>query len=108
MFILMPLNMLSIYFINEPSGVLVAILAISAMMLNMPVMLFDRGFSNMMAIPHIIPWTALVVLIAFYRPEADGLYDTYLTVLLVANIVSLIFDYPDAISWLRGDRDVSR
>ena len=76
-------------------------------MLNLPVMLYDRGFSKLMAFPHLIPWTALVVLILFYRPEATGLYATYLWVLLGANVISLLFDYPDALSWLRGSRKVA-
>ena len=107
MFLLMPINMASIFFINEPMGLWIAVLAIGAMMLNMPVMLYDRGFSKLMALPHIIPWTLLVAILVFRRPEASGTYDIYLWVLLVAELISLGFDYPDAISWINGKRDVS-
>ncbi|MEE9375150.1 MAG: hypothetical protein V3V04_02315 [Rhizobiaceae bacterium] len=107
MFFLMPINMASILFISEPKGLLIAFLANIAMMLNLPVMLYDRGFSKLMAIPHIIPWTILVIVLIFYRPEASGMYDTYLTVLLGANIISLLFDYPDAWAWLSGNRSVA-
>lgn len=107
MFLLMPINMASIFFINEPMGLWIAVLAIGAMMLNMPVMLCDRGFSKLMALPHIIPWTLLVAILVFRRPEASGTYDIYLWVLLVAELISLGFDYPDAISWINGKRDVS-
>ncbi|HIP24620.1 MAG TPA: hypothetical protein EYG79_13665 [Rhodobacteraceae bacterium] len=58
----------------------------------------------MMALPHLIPWTILVGILLFARPEATGLYDTYLWVLLGTNTISLLFDYPDAIKWFRGDR----
>ncbi|MEE9374754.1 MAG: hypothetical protein V3V04_00295, partial [Rhizobiaceae bacterium] len=85
MFLLMPINMASILFISEPKGLLIAFLANIAMMLNLPVMLYDRGFSKLMAVPHLIPWTILVAILIFYRPEASGMYDTYLTVLLGAN-----------------------
>lgn len=102
--ILSPVNMASLYFIDEPSGILVAFLANIAMMLNLPVIFYDRGFSKLMALPHLIPWSILIGVILFQRPEASGLYDTYLWVLLFTNALSLSFDYPDAVKWLRGDR----
>ena len=104
MFILMPINMFSLYFYNQPSGMLIAFLANIGMMLNLPVMIKDRGFSKMMALPHLIPWTILVAILVFNRPEASGLYATYLWILLGTNTISLLFDYPDAIKWLHGDR----
>lgn len=103
-FILMPINMASLYFYNEPMGLLIAFLANIGMMLNLPVMIKDRGFSKMMALPHLIPWTILVGILIFIRPEATSMYDTYLWVLLTTNIISLLFDYPDAVKWFGGDR----
>ena len=102
--ILVPVNMASLFFINEPMGIWVAFLANIAMILNMPVMFYDRGFSKLMGIPHLIPWTLLVGILIFNRPEVIGLYDTYLWILLGTNVISLLFDYPDALKWLRGDR----
>ncbi len=102
--ILVPVNMASLYFISEPYGLWIAFLANIAMMLNTPVMLYDRGFSKLMAFPHLLPWTILVGWIIFARPVGTGNYDTYLTVLLVVNLISLAFDYPDAGKWVRGDR----
>lgn len=104
---LMPVNMASLFFIGGEKGILIAFLANIAMMLNLPVMLLDRGFSKAMALPHIIPWTILIGILLFARPEASGMYDTYLTVLLVTNIISLLFDYPDAIKWFGGDRAIA-
>jgi hypothetical protein len=106
-FLLMPVNMASLYFINEPMGIWIAILANIGMMLNLPVIFYDRGFSKLMAVPHLIPWTMLVVLLVAFRPEVNGFYQTYLSVLLAANVISLLFDYRDAVSWLRGDRTVA-
>lgn len=105
--ILVPVNMLSLAFITEPLGLWVALLANIAVLANLPVMLRDRGFSRAMALLHLIPWTILVALLIFARPEAGGLYATYLTVLLVTDAVSLLFDYPDAVKYLRGDRRVA-
>lgn len=103
-FILVPVNMASLYFFDEPYGLWIAFLANIAMMLNLPVMLYDRGFSKLMAFPHLIPWTILVAWLLFARPEVTGAYDTYLWVLLVVDAISLAFDYPDAVKWWRGDR----
>lgn len=106
-FFLMPVNMASVLFITEPMGLLIAFLANIGMMLNLPVMLYDRGFSKMMALPHLLPWTILVGVLIFARPEATGIYATYLVVLLVADVISLLFDYPDARKWLSGERAVA-
>lgn len=107
-FILAPINLASILFINQPSGVWIAILAIGAMIPNLPVVLYDRGFSKLMAFPHLLPWSILVIWIAFARPTGSAAFDTYLTVLLATNVISLIFDFPDAVKWWRGDRAASR
>ena len=107
-FLLVPINMVAIFFINQPSGVWIAILAIGAMMLNLPIMLYDRGFSKLMAFPHLIPWTVLVIWISFARPTGSEAYDTYLWILLLTNIISLAFDFPDAMKWLNGDREPAR
>lgn len=107
-FILAPVNMASLAFLNEPSGLWIAFLANIAMMMNMPVMLYDRGFSKMMALPHLLPWTILVIWLMVARPIGSDIYNSYLTILLVINTISLLFDYPDALHWKRGDRQPSR
>ena len=106
--LLVPINMIAIFFIDQPSGVWIAILAIGAMMLNVPVMLYDQGFSKLMAFPQLIPWSILVIWIAFARPFGSPAYDTYLWILLITNTISLGFDIPDAVNWWKGDREPSR
>lgn len=105
--ILVPVNMASLFFLNEPLGYWIAVLAYIGMILNLPVMLWFRGFSKAMALPHLVPWTVLVIIIAFFRPQATGAYDIYLWVLLATNVISLAFDYTDAFHWLKGDRHVA-
>ena len=102
---LVPVNMASLVFINQPLGFWIAFLAIIAMMLNLPAMIYDRGFSKLMAFPHLLPWTILVGILLFARPEATGAYSIYLWVLLCTNTISLAFDYPDALKWIKGDRE---
>jgi len=107
MLMLAPINMASLFFLNEPMGMLIAFLANIGMLLNIPVMVYDRGVSKLMSIPHLVPWTALVVLIMFYRPEATGFYDIFLWVLLIINLISLVFDYVDSVKWIKGDRAIA-
>ncbi|MDZ4093771.1 MAG: hypothetical protein U1D35_02530 [Paracoccaceae bacterium] len=104
--ILVPVNMASLLFLSEPMGLWIAFLANIAMMINLLIMIRERGFSKMMALPHLLPWSALLALILLVRPEVGGPFRTYLTLLLVVDTVSLLLDYPDAIKWLRGDRRV--
>jgi hypothetical protein len=70
-------------------------------------MVHERGFSKFMAVPHLIPWTLLVVLIAIIQPPLEGPFGIYLWTLFAVDLVSLIFDYPDAVKWFRGERDVA-
>ena len=106
--ILVPVNMASLWFLHEPFGIWIAVLANGAMLLNVPVMLKDRGFGKMMALPHLAPWTGLVIWLALFRPAGSDCYNLYLLLLLVVNTISLAFDYPDAIKWYKGDRKAAR
>jgi len=40
-------------------------------------------------------------------PQTTGAYGVYLSILLVVNLISLVFDFPDALKWLRGDRKIA-
>lgn len=102
---LIPLNTASVFFINEPMGVWVAVLASVAMLLNLPIMLVERRISKTMALPHLPFWTALVCLIVWMMPDATTLYGKFLIVLAATNTFSLVFDYIDAYRWINGDRD---
>jgi len=105
--VLMPINVASLFFLNEPMGLLIAILANLGMLLNIPVMIYDRGVSKLMSIPHLLPWSALVVVILFFRPDATGIYEVFLWGILIINLISLTFDYVDAWKWIKGDRAIA-
>ncbi|PCH66894.1 MAG: hypothetical protein COC12_12305 [Rhodobacteraceae bacterium] len=109
-FILVPANMAPILFYQEPYAFWVAVLSVGGMMPNLPIMLFDRGLSKRMALPHLVIWTPLVVLLIWLLSGLVGANDGYMTmlaVLLVVDLVSLAFDFPDALKWWRGDRDIA-
>lgn len=102
--ILMPVNMISLFFLHEPMGIWIAVLAVGAMLPNLAIMLHERGFSRTMAVPHVGPWLVLVGWLIFARPPAAGLYGAYLWVLLAIDGISLLFDIPESAAWFRERR----
>jgi len=107
--ILVPINAVALFFIDQPFGKLIASLAILGMAFNMIPMIAERGFGKAMAIPHVILWIPLLFIVTMKAlPVATGLYWKFLMALLVIDVVSLMFDIPDSIKWLKGDRAVPR
>lgn len=99
--------MASLFFIDQPLGNWIAALVVIAMLPNIAIIFYERGFSKRMAIPHLIPWTLLVGIIMFARPETSGVYNIFLWVLFAVDFIALAFDYPDAFKWWKGQRDVA-
>lgn len=106
--ILMPANLASVVFLDQPYGVWVALLAIGGMLPNLPIMLIERGLSRLMSVPHLLIWGPLMALLIGLIPQVDGSYKTYLLVLMGINALSLIFDAKDTLAWMKGAREVAR
>ena len=103
-FILGPINLATLAFINEPSGALIAALAIGGMVLTVALVLITGGFNKVVAAGHILPWTPLVLMLAFANPGGSEIYQLFLMVLLAINAISLIFDFNDVrLSLKRND-----
>ena len=107
--ILVPVNVAALYFIGVPFGPLVAGLAIGGMMPNLYFIFAERGWSKIMAVPHLSIWTPLVVLLAWLllTDRVAGSFASYCLILLIIDLISLAFDFPDALKWWRGDRDAA-
>ena len=108
--VLVPVNLAASCFISMPYGRVVALLAIGGMLPNLVIMGRERGLSKAMAIPHLVIWTPLVVLTGWLLASLVGApssYMRFLAVLLLVDLISLGFDYPDAVKWLRGDRKIA-
>lgn len=105
--VLGPVNMASLFFLNQPEGSFVAMLVVAGMVLSLAPIPFERGLSKLTAIGHLVPWTILVLYILLVRPEVGDAYDVYLTILAVVNSISLAFDYTDTYKWLKGERGVA-
>ena len=106
--ILVPVNMAALAFVAQPGGWLVAMLAIGGMMPNLVIMIHERGLSKAMALPHLVIWTPLVVIIGqMVLNQCPPGFRSYLWLLLAVDLVSLGFDFPDAWKWWKGDRAVA-
>ena len=108
--ILVPVNAASIFFVTQPMGVWIAILAIGGMAPNLIVMAVERGFSRTMALPHVVIWTPLVILLVMMLTGAaslEGGYRMFLILLLVVDVISLGFDYFDTVKWWKGVREIA-
>lgn len=106
---LVPVNVATVFFTDWEHGQMVAYLANFGMILNLPIIFYEKGFSKFMSLPHILLWTPLVVicLMALSSGAVAGGTATFLWILVVTNIISLLFDYPDFIKWIKGDRAIA-
>ncbi|MEO0836156.1 MAG: hypothetical protein AAFY16_09250 [Cyanobacteria bacterium J06642_3] len=104
MFILGPVNLASLAFLNQPSGVLIAALALSGMIITVSIVFVAGKFSKLAAAGHILPWTHLMWILIFARPEGSPIYQTFLTTLLILNAISLAFDFNDLRLWFKTKR----
>lgn len=101
-FILGPINLATLAFINEPSGPLIATLAIGGMIVTVSIVFAAGGFIKLASAGHVLPWTPLVLMLAFARPDGSAVYQIFLTVLLITNVISLLFDFNDIRLWLKS------
>ena len=108
--ILVPVNMASLAFLGYPGATLLAALAVGGMLPNIAIMVAERGLSKAMALPHLLIWTpllAVIVWLLYTYPGFPPLFRNFLWLLLAVDGLSLVFDYPDALKWKRGDRAVA-
>ncbi len=105
---LAPINIATLAFLGKTNGVLIAVLAIGGMAPNMVIMARERGLSALMALPHLVIWTPLVVvvLITLFSGVGTG-YAIFLVVLLVTDVISLVFDANDFAEWRAGSRSIA-
>ncbi len=100
--VLVPANLVPLGFLDQPYGMLIAGLAILGMALNLPIMMAERGMSRAMALPHLLFWTPMVLIIVYVlntHTDLLPIYAQFLLVLLVVDLISLGFDLRDAILW---------
>ncbi len=97
---LVPVNLATVIFVGERNGVAICLLAILGMAFNIPIMARARGMTDLMALPHLVLWTPLVLLAGLTLVADIGTgYRLFLIVLLVTDVVSLAFDARDFQAW---------
>lgn len=98
--------MATLAFLNQPAGTLIAALALSGMIITVGIVIAAGEFSKLAAAGHVLPWTYLVWILIFARPDGPPIYQAFLTALLVLNAISLAFDFNDLRIWFtfRGKR----
>ena len=108
--ILVPVNCAAILYLGDPYGVAVAMLAIGGMFPNAILIVVERGFSRAMSLSHLLLWGPLIALLVWILAGdvamPDG-YRRFIWLLFFVDGISLAFDVPDALKWLRGDRAVA-
>ena len=103
-FVLIPVNLAPLAFVDQPQGALIAALSVTGMALNIPIIRAARGMTKAMALPHLICWVPLVAIIIMLLTDGTALspeYTRFLLLLLVVDLISLAFDLNDSIVWLR-------
>ncbi len=102
---LLPVNVASLFFLDEPLGGVVAALAVGGLLPNLVIMARYRGFTSVMGVPHTMAWIPLLVvaLVALTTQDVSTSYAVFLGVLVVVDGISLYFDVPDTLRWRRGE-----
>lgn len=109
--ILIPANAAPFFLLDTPTGRVGALAALVVVAGNVPIMLWERGMSKLIAIPHLIAWIPLVVWligVLALQPEQSAAESALAWALISINTVSLAFDAYDTVRWLRGKRDIPR
>jgi len=110
--ILIPTNGLAFFMLDTWAGKLTAIAALFVVLTNIPIMLFERGMSKLMAVPHLIAWYPLVFTLGYRllyntSPQTTSSVESmFIALIIIINGISLWFDTKDSIDWFRGNRDV--
>ena len=106
---LAPVNAATLAFLGEPYGLVIALLAYAGMVPNIAIMGIERGVSRLMAVPHLIFWTPMliVVVIALSGDAVSSpVHYGFLGLLFVVDMVSLAFDARDTRDWWNGKRAI--
>lgn len=108
--ILVPVNLASLGFLNTWAGSAAAWALALVAVTNLPIMYVEQGLGRLMAIPHLLIWGPLELLLAlrlfgFVGAAApDSLEVGFIVVLLIVNGISLICDAIDTLRWCHGER----
>jgi hypothetical protein len=108
--ILIPVNASAFVFLELQSAQWAAWAAMFVVATNIPIMLRERGLSKLMALPHLIVWVPLEIMLLLRLASHPALLEPeqiFSFVILLVNGIGIAFDTFDTWRWLRGDRAVA-
>ncbi|RUJ24904.1 hypothetical protein IPC369_08915 [Pseudomonas aeruginosa] len=107
--VLVPVNLLSFLVLEYQAAQMVALAAVLALGSNMLLLYRYEGFSRAMALPHLVFWGPLQILLVMrvlQTPAPDAGEVMFIGLVLLVNGISLIFDLLDTWRWWQGERQV--
>lgn len=106
--ILIPANAAAFFMKDTPTGLHASRAAAFVAAVNGPMILAQRGWGKVLAVPHLVVWPPLLLFAArrMSEPHVSRREKIYAFIVLAVNGVSLVFDIVDAWRWARGERRV--
>lgn len=106
--ILLPVNAAAFFMKDTPTGHRAARAAVFVAAVNGPMILAQRGWGKVLAVPHLVVWPPLLLFAArrMSEPYVSRREKIYAFIVLAVNGVSLVFDIVDAWRWAKGERRV--
>lgn len=99
-FFLMIVNIASVGFWNEPLAKVIFVTFMLSSVLMMG--LYAKfGFENILGMGHIL-WIPLLIYVLMEIPAAGGTFKSYLTILSIFIVISLVFDTIDVWKYVTG------
>lgn len=105
---LIPANFAGFWFLDTDVGFWVSVLGAGAIFVNLIPVLINGGVSKVLAIPHLIFWIPLEIILLRLVMAGDlATAEWRLAVaVLIINGISLGFDFYDTAEWWKGNRKV--
>lgn len=78
-------------------------------MINTIIVFINGGMSKALAIPHVVFWLPLelILLVRWMTiPDLSDFENTYILLILIINGISLLFDLYDTRQWWNGNRTI--
>ncbi len=105
---LAPVNFAAVAFVGERNGVLIAVLMLAGILPNLPIMVAKRGMTALMALPHLLAWPLmLIIVVVTLFQGTSSAHSVYLVLVLITNVISLAFDAVDFNAWRNGHRSIA-
>lgn len=107
---LVPVNMVPFFMLDTATGRAGALAIAAVAATNMPILIYERGMSRLLSIPHLVAWIPLWAWLAhrlYSGVPMSGAESVLAWALLIVNGISLVFDVLDSARWLHGAREVA-